>query len=234
GGATGGGAGQGPPGFGPPRHLASRSEQERPDPAGAVRIGFLQQPAGAEALDEHVLGRVVHFLRSGNPPPAGGQIRGDDRSINSSEPLAGRGVSARGIADHGPAGDLGRRHVYGFTSRGGGASSPAAKLGSRYGFFFSYRASRFRASGPYRFSKAGKERAFFWCSIALSKSPVSAQAAAKVSKNTAFFHSVSSHARVAWSTARLPSRTPCGPVARICARELFGSAIFGLRRIASL
>ena len=78
-----------PSGLVPAGHVPGRPEEERPEPAGPVGVGLLQQAAGPEALDEQVLGRVVHVRRLRHAPPPGTQIRTNDRQVDAGEPVAG-------------------------------------------------------------------------------------------------------------------------------------------------
>ena len=107
----------------PAGHVADRAEQERPE-AAAIRVGFLQQPARAEALHEYILGRIIDIGRPRHTPPPGGQVRLHHLQVDASEPLASRRVAGGRGADHRPAGGVWRGHgSYRFTSRGGGATA---------------------------------------------------------------------------------------------------------------
>src|SRR5262245_29264831 len=142
----------------PAGDVADRPEEKSPKPARPVGRGLLEPAADLEALDKHILGRVVHL--SPVVPPAGGDVGLHDGQVDAGEPLAGGRVAAGGVADQSPAGGIGRRPRH-FTSRGGGPTSRGTKAGSRYGCFRLYRSSRSRAPLPCAFSNSGNDTHLF-------------------------------------------------------------------------
>src|SRR5262249_15847553 len=68
-------------------HVAHQSIEEGTEPTGAVRARALERAAGAKALEEDLLHRVLELLAPCAPPPACGQVRSHHGTVAQREAL---------------------------------------------------------------------------------------------------------------------------------------------------
>jgi hypothetical protein len=113
-----------------PRDVTGGAQKESAKPARPIDIHLLQQAAGTKALDEQVLGGVVHARRLRTAPPPGGEIGPSNRQVDAAEPVSGRRVSASRVVNQRPASGfgIGQARLY-FRRRGAGGVSNS-RIGS--------------------------------------------------------------------------------------------------------